>query len=241
MPDKLIIFIQVFAFILLLFPVMIGFLVRQWQTALRIFLFEVGAFGAFIAFDAALFYLPDELVVPLLLAAAALPWLFIWRYFSAARSSGAVLMDLPYQEETGIWFKVIMLVTQFTMMGFGVSIVIFTWNSMPYTKLPFSIPLLSFAKVCALGLALISLGVWNKRQDIHPTQIGANGILSSSGSFYPWDNIESFTWKFGDDKLALKLKKARIKRSVDLKIRSNFRHEIVLMLEQYMNNGQITA
>jgi len=76
-------------------------------------------------------------------------------------------------------------------------------------------------------------------QKIRCIQIRTTGILSSSGSFYAWDHIDSFTWKFGEDKLALKLKKAFLKRSVDLMIRLNFRHEIVLMLEQNISSRQI--
>ena len=229
MPIPLIFLIAIFTLVWVAFSVLVGIGGHDWPASLRLFSLGMGVLGVFLAFGAALFYLPDWLVVPLLLAAALLPWVIILRYFIMTRLSGRLLMALPYTNEK--WSRSILngaVTVMFGLSQLGMSQLIAAHNL-------FSSP----AKTYALGIALICLGIGSIPQKIRCMQIRTTGILSSSGSFYPWHNIEGFTWKFGEDKLSLKLKKAIFNRSVDLKIRSNFRHEIVLLLEQNISAGQI--
>ena len=92
MPMPLIFLIAIFMLVLITFSVLVGIGGRDWRASLRLFLLGMGLLGVFLAFGAALFYLPDWIIVPFLLAAALLPWVIILRYFIMTRLNGRLLI-----------------------------------------------------------------------------------------------------------------------------------------------------
>jgi len=187
-----------------------------WEAGIRLFLLGLGLLGSILAISAILFYLPDWAKVVLMLFGALLPWLSILRYFVASKFSGKLLMALPAKSEK----------LSISIMS-GAFLVI-----LGLSRLISHNDFLTPAKSYALGIILISLGVFRAVQRIRYTQIREAGILSEFGSFYKWENIESYVWKFGEDKLSLKLRKAIFKKNVNLKILSQFRQEVVVHLSQ---------
>lgn len=187
-----------------------------WEAGVRLFLLGLGLLVALSAIVAILFYLPDWAAVSLMLLGALLPWIFTLRYFIASKFSGKLLMAIPAKDEK--WSMSIMSGAFWVILGLS--------------RLISHNDFLTPEKSYALGISLISLGVFRAIQRIRYTQIREKGILYEFGNFYKWENIESYAWKFGEDKLLLKLRKTIVKKSVNLKILSQFRQEVVVYLSQ---------
>jgi hypothetical protein len=187
-----------------------------WEAGVRLFLLGLGLLVALSAIGAVLFYLPNWLAVSLMLFGTFLPWISTLRYFIASKFSGKLLMAIPAKDEK--WSISIMSGAFLVILGLS--------------RLISHNDFLTPEKSYALGISLISLGVFRAIQRIRYTQIRETGILYEFGSFYKWGNIEGYIWKFGEDKLSLKLRKAIFKKNVDLKILSQFRQEVVGHLSQ---------
>lgn len=188
----------------------------RWEAGFRLFLLGLGLLVAILTIGAILFYLPDWVAVLLMSVAALLPWVSTLRYFVASKLSGNLLMALPSKSEK--WSMSIMSGAFLVILGLSR---LFSHND-------FFTPVKSYA----LGIGLISLGVFRATQRIRYTQIREKGILYEFGNFYKWENIENYVWKFGEDKLTLKLRNAFFKKNVNLKILSQFRQEVVAHLSQ---------
>lgn len=195
------------------------------ETGFRLFLFGLGLLGIFFAFSAIFFFLPDWVAIAFMLVLAFTPWIATLRYLVATKISGRLLMALPLKH--GKWRTSIIAGAFFVILG--LQVLITDGN------------LLTPAKSYALGTALISLGVFRTIQRIRYTQIREKGMLYESGDFYKWENIENYTWKFGEDKLVLHLKKFIFKRIINLKILSQFRHEVLTYLSKNIHGKESTA
>lgn len=187
-----------------------------WEAGVRLFLLGLGLLVALSAIGAILFYLPDWAAVSLMLFGALSPWISTLRYFIASKFSGKLLMAIPAKDEK--WSMSIMSGAFLVILGLS--------------RLISHNDFLTPEKSYALGIGLISLGVFRAIQRIRYTQIREKGILYEFGNFYKWENIENYAWKFGEDKLLLKLRKTIFKKSVNLKILSQFRQEVVAHLSQ---------
>lgn len=199
----------------ILLSVLIG-IRTGWEAGVRLFSLGLGLLFAFSAIGAILFYLPDWAAVSLMLFGALFPWISTLQYFVTLKFSGKLLMAIPAKDEK--WSISLVIGAFLVILG--------------TSKLILHNDFLTQEKFYALGISLISLGVLRAIQKIRYTQIREKGILYEFGSFYKWNNIENYGWKFGEDKLSLKLRKAIFKKSVDLKILSQFRHEVVAYLSQ---------
>jgi hypothetical protein len=142
------------------------------------------------------------------------------RYFVASKISGKMLLALPQKREK--WSTSLIGGALFILLGL---------QTLFFHNTP-----LSVEKSYALGVSFISLGIFRVIERIRYSQIREKGILYEAGRFYPWNNIESFAWRFGEDKLSLTLRKSMFKKSVILKILSQFRHEAVILLSQHIDN-----
>lgn len=190
------------------------------EAGFRLFLLGLGLLLAVAALGAILFYLPDWASIAALSIVALAPWISTLRYFIASRCSGRLLMALPSRNEK---WSISIMSGAFSIL-LALPGLIFHDND-----------LLSPAKSYAIGICLISLGVFRALERIRYTQIREKGILSERGGFYRWDNIDNYGWKFGEDKLSLKLKKALLRTNVNLKILSQFRREVVAHLSQHVS------
>lgn len=186
------------------------------EAGIRLFLLGLGWLIAISGIGAVLFYLPDWAAIILMLLVGFLPWISTLRYWVASKFSGKLLMAIQARDEN--WSISIMSGAFWVILGLRSLI---SHNGF-----------LTPAKSYALGISLISLGVFRAIRRIRYTQIRETGILYEFGSFYKWENIESYIWKFGEDKLSLKLRKAIFKKNVNLKILSQFRQEVVNHLSQ---------
>jgi hypothetical protein len=195
------------------------------EAGLRLFLLGVGLFVAFLAIIAILLYSPDWLAVALMLAGALWPWISMLQYLINIRRSGDLLLALPSKQEK--WSN--SLIGGIVSVLFGLPLLIF------------ENPLISI-KSYALGILLISWGVFATIKRIRYSQIREKGILSENGQLYHWENIESFVWKFGEDKLTLRLQRFLFSRNINLRLSSQFRHEAVAYLSRNISdvesNGQ---
>lgn len=187
-----------------------------WEAGIRLFLLGLGLLVALSAIGAILFYLPDWAAVSLMLFGALSPWISTLRYFIASKVSGKLLMAIPPKDEK--WSMSIMSGMLLVILGLS--------------RLISHNDFLTSEKSYALGISLISLGVFRAIKRIRYTQLREKGILYEFGNFYKWENIESYAWKFGEDKLLLKLRKSIFKKSVNLNILSQFRQEVVAHLSQ---------
>lgn len=203
----------------LLLPLVAG-IRGDWEAGVRLFLLGFGLLSAILANVITVFYLPDWAAVLLLAVTALWPWISLLRYFVASKISGEVLLALPQKREK--WST--------TLLGGALSVLL-GLQTFFFFKSP-----LSLEKTYALGILFISVGTFRVIEKIRYSHIRERGILHESGRFYSWDNIESFGWKFGEDKLSLTLKKSILNKRVNLKIPSQFRHEAVLVLSQHIGN-----
>jgi hypothetical protein len=195
------------------------------EGGFRFFLLGFGLFVAFVATIAILLNSPDWLAIILMLLGAFLPWVSMLQYFVNTRRSGDLLMALPSKHEK--WSNSVIGGIVFVLFG----LLTFIFND----------PLTS-QKIYTLGVLCISWGAFGVVQRIRFSQIREKGILYEFGSLYSWENIESYTWKFGEDKLSLKLKRSLFRRNVNLRLPSRFRQEVVSIFSKkidYTNsNGQ---
>ncbi len=192
-----------------------------WNAGVRLFLLGLGLLGIILIFGIAVYFLPDWLAVSMLILLAILPWLSISVYLVMQRFSGKALLTLQNDEKWSMSimsgaFLIILGLTQFISAGHPT--------------------IFSSAKFYALGIFFVSFGLSRMLKKIRRTEVREKGILYDNGNFYQWDNIENYLWKFAEDKLSLKLRKSLWKRNVSLKIRSQFRQEIVAYLAQNVNN-----
>jgi hypothetical protein len=191
---------------------------------MRLLLLGLGLFAAFLIAVAVLVYSPDWLAVTFLLVGALVPWISIFQYLVNSRSSGRALLALSRKKKN--W--------ETTITG-GVALAVFGLLTIRGND-----PLLSM-KTYALGVLCISWGIFGVVQKTRYSQIREKGILYEFGRLYRWENIESYGWKFGEDKLTLKLKKSLGKHNVTLKLPSQFRQEVVDYLshniEKLENDG----
>ena len=197
-----------------------------WEASVRLFLLGLGLLVTLSAIAAILYYLPDWAAVSIMAFCALSPWVSTMRFFIASRFSGKLLMAIPAKHEK--WSLSIMSGMLFAL--FGLRTIVFQENNF-----------LTPAKSWAFGIWMITFGIFRVIQRIRYTQIRETGILSEAGAFYNWQNIESYGWKFGDNKLSIKLKKAIFNKKVNLKILSQFRQEVVAHLSQNVKfDGSIT-
>ena len=192
-----------------------------WNAGVRLFLLGLGLLGIVLIFGIAVYFLPDWLAASMLILLAILPWLSTSVYLVMQRFSGKALLTLQDDEK---WFMSIMGGAFLIILGLTQFV-----NAIHPT-------FFSSAKSYSLGILLISFGFSRMLKKIRITQVREKGILYENGNFYQWENIESYLWKFAEDKLSLKLRKSLWKRNVSLKIRSQFRQEIVAHLAQNVNN-----
>jgi hypothetical protein len=192
-----------------------------WNAGVRLFLLGLGLLGIVLIFGIAVYFLPDWLAASMLILLAILPWLSILVYLVMQRFNGKALLTLQNDEKWSMSimsgaFSIILGLTQFISAGHPT--------------------FFSSAKFYALGIVLVSFGLSRMLKKIRRTEVREKGILYENGNFYQWDNIENYRWKFAEDKLSLKLRESIWKRNVSLKIRSQFRQEIVAYLAQNVNN-----
>lgn len=193
------------------------FVIRgDWEAGGRLFLLGMGLVGALLAIGLIVYFLPDWAAVALMLIGAFLPWIAMLRYFAGSKFSGRLLMALPSGNEK---WSISILSGAFPVI-LGLSQIL-SHNDFFASEKSF-----------ALSISLISLGVFRAVKRIRSTQIREKGILYEFGNFYSWENIENYRWKFSEDKLSLKLRKAFFKRNVDLKISSQFKQQIIAHLSQ---------
>jgi hypothetical protein len=190
------------------------------EAGFRLFLLGLRVLLTLVTIGAILLYLPDWASIGILSVWVISAWVPLLRYFLATRFAGKLLMTLPSNNETWtmtIWRGIFSIL---------VGLQSFTLHNNDF---------LSPAKLNALGICLISFGVFKVLVRLGETQIRELGILSVKGGLYTWDNIEQYRWKFGEDKLSLQLKKAWFRRDVNLKILSQFRREVVAHLSQHVS------
>jgi hypothetical protein len=204
----------------IIFAIIVG-IRGGWNAGVRLFLLGLGLLGIVFIIGVLVYFLPDWLATSILILLAISPWLSMLVYLILQKFSGKVLLTLQDDEK---WSMSIMSGAFLIILGFTQFI-----NAGHPT-------FFSSSKFYALGSLLISLGLFRTLKKIRCTQVREKGILYENGSFYQWDNIENYLWKFAEDKLSLKLRKSLIKRNVNLKIRSQFRQEIVTYLAQNVNN-----
>jgi len=213
-----------FAFGWILLSVLIG-IRGGWEGGLRFFLLGLGLLGAVLALGAILVFLPDWAVVTLTLVGALFPWVIALRYLVMAKLSGKLLLALPQNDQK-----------QLMSMMTGVLLVMLGTSQFS-SRSDFFSPVKSYA----LGLSLISLGIFRAIHWLQHTQIREKGILASFGNCHRWENIESYTWKFGEDKLSLKLREAFLNHSISLKVQSQLRQEAMAYLSQKIDDAKNNA
>ena len=237
-----------------------------WRGGLRLILLGLGMLGVFLAFCAVLSLLPDWLAVTLLLLNGVSPWVLLLRYFVMQKLGGGLSLSLGRKPDKWSGRVVVndpslprlSLLNKFTLVTFTVylilnlplhlrqlsvglvsekqlSVVLIELIQFAFVNV---IKLVSPAKIDALGIMLVLLGLFELIGKIHSAQIREKGILMEMGNFYRWENIESYTWKFGEDRLRLKLKRSFFKRDVDLKIPSQFRPQVVAYLDRLVQAGE---
>jgi len=192
-----------------------------WDAGVSLFLLGLGLLGIVVGFGVAVYFLPDWLAASILILSAILPWLSMSVYLVMQRLGGKVLLTLQNNEKWSM-----------SIMSGALSIILGLTQFVGATHPTF----ISSTKLYALGISLISLGLFRMLKKIRCTQVRERGILYENGSFYKWGNIESYLWKFAEDKLSLKLRKTLLRRNVNLKVRSQSRQEIVAYLAQNVNN-----
>jgi hypothetical protein len=196
-----------------------------FEGGIRLFLLGLDVLVAFLAIVAILLYSPDWLAITLMLVEAFLPWISISQYLVNVQLSGKLLMVFPSKSEK--WS--ISIASGVALAIFGLSLLIF------------NDPLITSLKSYVLGLLCISFGVFRTLKRIRYSQIREKGILHEFGGFYRWENIETYSWKFGEDKLTLRLKKSLLKRDVDLKLPSRSRQEAIAYLSQNVDHAANNA
>ena len=211
-----------FIFGWIFFSVVVG-IRGGWEASVRLFQVGLGFLGAGLAILALIFVLPAWAIIPLVITGAFLPWMILLRYYLYMQLGGKLLMALSSSKKEE-WLSSIM--SGATSVIFG--ILLFRTNN----------DFLTPPKPYALGVFLISWGIFKAIDRIRYSQVREKGILHAFGNFYKWGNIESYAWKFGEDKLTLKLKKSISKRVVDLKLPSQFRQDIVAHLSQKLDGSK---
>jgi hypothetical protein len=186
---------------------------------IRLLLLGLGLFAAFLIAVAVLVYSPDWLAVTFMLVAALVPWISIFQYFVNSRMSGRMLLALSSKRRS--WDTSVP--GGALLAAFG--LLTFRFND-PFPSM----------KSYALGILCISWGIFGIIQKIRYSQIREKGILYEFGRLYRWENIESYSWRFGEDKLTLKLKKSLTRHNVTLKLPSQFRQEVVDYLSHNIEN-----
>ncbi|MCP4360591.1 MAG: hypothetical protein GY796_21490 [Chloroflexi bacterium] len=186
-----------------------------WEAGIRLFLLGV---GVPLAIGAIFLWLPDWAAVILMLVGALWPWVTTLRYLAIKKVSGKLLMALPLKEEE----RLISITSGAVLVIAGLV--------QPFNNF------LTPAKAYVFNMCLISWGVLRAIPRILHTQIRDVGILYRNSNLYKWENIESYVWKLGEDKLSLKLKRAVFNRNVDLKLLSQFRHKAVPHLSKNISS-----
>jgi hypothetical protein len=141
------------------------------------------------------------------------------QYFINTRRSGNLLLALPWKHEKGL----------ISISG-GITFVIFGLFQF-ILRDPFTTP-----KSYAFGALCISLGIFGVISRIRYSQLREKGILSENGKLYHWENIENFSWKFGEDKLTLTLNKSIFSHNINLRLHSQFRQEVVAYMSRNIGN-----
>ncbi len=202
-----------------LFSVVLG-IRAGLEAGIRFLLLGLGLLGMLVAIVACILFLPDWAVTILMLILVGIPCFQNLCYLINNKTSGQLWMVLPSKNE------------QLSLTLAKATILILLGLQLFITPDRFLTPY----KHYVFGSSLIILGVFELVQRIRVTQIREKGILYVSGDLYKWENIENYTWKLGEDKLTLKLKKYAFKQTVNLKILSQFRYDASAYLSQNIEN-----
>lgn len=187
-----------------------------FEAGIRFFLFGLGILGAFFAFLTIIIFLPNWAVTTFVIILLGMPFLQSLRYLINNKTSGRLWMALPLKnEKLSLSLTKAAILVLLGLQNFITSDILLT----PY-------------KHHVLGVSLIVFGVFEVARRFRVTQIREKGILHETGNFYNWQNIESYIWKLGEDKLTLKLKKYIFKQAVNLKVLSHFRCDVLTYLSQ---------